>query len=122
MKVIKENIKDYTLEDYFRDNNISLDRQKELTKLTCYTDKLTSLEGIENCIQLKRLDCSNNELTSLEGIENCVKLEWLYCFNNQLMSLKGIENCTNLEWLYCDDLEDINQYKDKIKNIQIYIY
>jgi Leucine-rich repeat (LRR) protein len=74
---IKEYLVDYTLEDYFRDNNISLDRQKELTKLTCYTDKLTSLKGIENCINLKELWCNNNQLASLKGIEHLTQLVYL---------------------------------------------
>jgi Leucine-rich repeat (LRR) protein len=116
---IKEYLVDYTLEDYFRDNNISLDRQKELTKLTCYTDKLTSLEGIENCINLKELHCWNNQLTSLKGIDKCINLEYLYCNKNQLTSLNGIENLSKLTYLYCDDIIDIQQYK--IENINIYL-
>jgi internalin A len=118
MKTIKE----YSLEDYFKDKNISLEEQNKLTSLNCYNNQLVSLKGIENCIKLEWLYCWNNQLMSLKGIENCIKLKYLGCHNNQLMSLKGIENCTNLEYLYCDDIIDINQYKDKIKNIQIYIY
>jgi Leucine-rich repeat (LRR) protein len=63
-------IKEYSLEDYFIDKNISLDRQKEIISLYC----------------------ANNQLTSLKGIEKCTNLEWLYCDSNQLTSLKGIEN------------------------------
>jgi Leucine-rich repeat (LRR) protein len=91
-------IKEYTLKDYFRDNNISLEKQKEMTSFYC----------------------NNNQLTSLKGIENCSNLERLWCYNNQLNSLKGIENCSKLEHLWCDDL-DIIQYKDKIENIHVYI-
>jgi Leucine-rich repeat (LRR) protein len=45
---------------------------------------------------------------------------YLDCANYQLTSLKGIENLTKLERLYCDNLEDITQYKDQIKEITVY--
>jgi Leucine-rich repeat (LRR) protein len=98
---IKEyNLVDYTLEDYFIDNNYSLEEQKELTFLSC----------------------RNNKLTSLEGIENCTKLKELYCSTNQLTSLNEINKCINLKYLYCDNIIDITQYKDKIDYITIYLY
>ena len=34
--------------------------------------------------QITELSCSYNQLTSLEGIENLVNLKELYCHNNQL--------------------------------------
>jgi protein phosphatase 1 regulatory subunit 7 len=110
-----------TLEDYFRNNNYSLKTQKELTIIYCHNEKLTSLEGIENCINLEKLYCNNNKLTSLKGIENCPNLEILDCEKNQLTSLIEIENCPDLKNIFCDDLEDINQYKDKIENMNIYL-
>jgi Leucine-rich repeat (LRR) protein len=70
MKVIKEYNIAKSLDDYFKNMNISLEEQKELTSL----------------------NCSYNQLTSLKGIEKCTNLEWLYCDSNQLTSLKGIEN------------------------------
>jgi Leucine-rich repeat (LRR) protein len=96
-KLNESNSSDYTLEDYFRDKKISLEKQKELTSLFCH----------------------NEQLTSLKGIENCINLEWLYCSNNQLTSLNGIENLSKLNYLYCDDIIDIQQYK--IENINIYL-
>jgi Leucine-rich repeat (LRR) protein len=96
MIAIKEYNFTKSLEIFFRDKNIFLEEQKGLTYLNCNNTKLTSLKGIENCINLKSL----------------------YCYKNQLISLKGIENCINLEYLDCDDL-DINQYKDKLKDITI---
>jgi internalin A len=141
MKVIKEYNITRSLEDYFRDENISLEEQNKLTFLNCYHNQLTSLEGIENCINLERLSCWNNQLTSLKGIENLTNLKRLYCSYNQLTSLKGIEKCTKLtylwcnhnqltslkelkkltklDYLWCDDIIDIDQYKDKIKDMNI---
>jgi Leucine-rich repeat (LRR) protein len=118
---IKAYLVEYTIEDYFKDNYYSLNRQNKLTSLYCCNKQLTSLEGIENCINLKELHCWNNQLTSLKGIDKCINLEYLYCNKNQLTSLNGIENLTKLKELWCDDLEDINKYKDKIKKITIFI-
>jgi Leucine-rich repeat (LRR) protein len=73
----------------------------EITVLNGSNEQLTSLEGIENLVNLKYFHCDNNQLTSLEGIENSVKLEILACWNNQLTSLEGIENLVNLEILNC---------------------
>ena len=55
----------------------------QVTSLVCSNNQLTSLEGIENLINLQVLSCSENQLTSLEGIENLVNLKELYCTNNQ---------------------------------------
>jgi hypothetical protein len=75
----------------------------EITTLYCYDNQLTTLEGIENLVNLQYLYCSNNQLTSLEGIENLVNLKFLYCDNNQLTTLEGIENLVNLQYLSCNN-------------------
>jgi Leucine-rich repeat (LRR) protein len=93
-------IKEYTIKDWFIDNNYSLEEQNKLTSLNCFNDKLTSLEGIENC----------------------PNLEWLYCWNNQLTSLNGIEKLNKLTYLKCDDIEGIEQYDNKNIKINIFLY
>jgi Leucine-rich repeat (LRR) protein len=110
-------IKEKSLEDYFIDKNTSLDRQKELKYLSCYNSELTSLEEIKKLTKLRWLSCHNNKLDSLKGIEHLTNLKTLFCSNNQLISLEGIEHCINLKTLYCNDIIDIQQYKNKIKNI-----
>jgi Leucine-rich repeat (LRR) protein len=79
-----------------------------LKELYCYDNQLTSLEGIENLINLIELACDSNKLTSLEGIENLVDLKELYCSNNQLTSLEGIENLVKL-------IKNNKQIKNNIK-------
>jgi Leucine-rich repeat (LRR) protein len=92
-----------------------------LKELDCVNNKLTSLEGIENLVNLKKLCCYENQLTSLEGIENLVKLEQLICADNDLTSLEGIENLVNLDMLCCynnqfTSLEGIENLVKLIKN------
>jgi hypothetical protein len=61
---------------------------------------MISLNGIENCANLKRLTLSYNELANLNGIENCVNLEYLNLNNNKLTNfdlLNGLIMLKKLE-------------------------
>ena len=62
------------------------------------------------------IDCSNKNLTSLEGIENLVNLKFLYCYDNQLTSLKEIENLVNLRRLYCPNNQFTIEYKNYLRD------
>ena len=87
-----------------------------LEKLFCWNNDLNSLEGIENLVNLKVLSCSNNLLNSLEGIENLVNMEYFNCSANHLTSLDGIENLVNLKFLYCHNNHFTIEYKNYLKD------
>ena len=89
---------------------------REIKGISCENNQLTSLEGIENLVNLRSLYCYNNQLTSLKEIENLVNLKILYCSRNQLTSLEGIENLVNLKYLYCYNNRFPNEYKEYLKN------
>jgi Leucine-rich repeat (LRR) protein len=92
--------------------------------ICCNNNQLTSLKEIENLINLTQLNCNNNQLASLKGIENLnslLFLEYLNCYYNKLTSLEGIENLINLKELFCSDnqltsLEGIESLVKLIKN------
>jgi len=88
----------------------------KITEIDCHNNQLTSLEGIENLVNLKFLYCYDNQLTSLKEIENLVNLKELYCSNNQLTSLEGIENLVSLEHLYCYDNQFTIEYKNYLRD------
>jgi Leucine-rich repeat (LRR) protein len=88
----------------------------EIIELDCSVNHLTSLEGIENLVNLERLYCFNNQLTSLEGVENLVNLKYLYCGYNQLTTLEGLENLANLKYLYCKKNRFSEDYKIYLKD------
>ena len=69
-----------------------------LAYLDCSANELTSLD-VSNNAALAYLDCSANELTSLDVSNNAV-LTYLDCFNNQLTSLY-LTNNTALTYLDC---------------------
>jgi hypothetical protein len=71
----------------------------ELTKLSCYYNKLNTLD-LSNNILLTELDCFNNQLTSLDLSKN-ILLKSIRCSDNQLTSL-DISNSTNLLYLSCE--------------------
>ena len=91
----------------------------QITELDCSRNQLTSLEGIENLVNLEKLWCFNNQLTNLEDIENLVNLKELYCSNNQLTSLEGMENLVNLERLWCSNNLFSSEYKKYIRSLKI---
>ena len=90
--------------------NLDVSRFKNLKKLNCSNNLLTSLHLNEN---LQTLYCSNNLLTSLQLNEN---LQTLYCNNNLLTSLqlnKNIPSATcNVRYVY-DSSDYITYLKQK---------
>jgi len=90
----------------------------KITRIDCSSKNLTSLEGIENLVNLKELCCSRNQLTSLEGIKlkNLVNLERVDCHSNQLTNLEGIEDLVNLKELFCYNNQLTIEYKNHLRN------
>ena len=73
-----------TFLSWLKENCLYENDWNKIKEINCSHNKLTSLEGIENLVNLRRLYLNGNQLTSLEGIENLVNLELLRCYNNQL--------------------------------------
>lgn len=63
---------------------------------------IETLNGIENCVNLKRLVLTNNNLTSLNGIENCVNLTYLNVSNNKLTNFDQLNDLIMLNNLVID--------------------
>jgi Leucine-rich repeat (LRR) protein len=68
---------------------------KNLKKLYCFNNKLTSLPTLPQNLQI--LYCSGNQLTLLPTLPQ--NLKRLYCYNNKLTSLPTL--LQNLQILYC---------------------
>jgi Leucine-rich repeat (LRR) protein len=115
IKIIKSNI---TWLDLCHLEIFEIVCNDNLKYLNCVSSQINRL--VLNS-KLEFLYCWNNNIKILNGIENCVNLQRLACENNNLTSLKGIENCSKLEWLHSDDIIDIQEYKNKIKDIEIYL-
>src|ERR1700722_112686 len=78
--------------------HLDLSEYKDLEKLYCAGNELTSIDISKNT-KLKILDCSNNKLREL-NFENNVNLEKLTCSENSwLTKLSGIEKCAELSLL-----------------------
>ena len=71
-----------------------------LTYLSCFDNKLTSLDVSKNTA-LTYLSCWGNQLTSLDVSKNTA-LTYLDCWDNKLTSLDVSKN-TALTYLGCDD-------------------
>ncbi|MCE8163163.1 MAG: serine/threonine-protein kinase [Candidatus Moeniiplasma glomeromycotorum] len=73
---------------------------KNLEKLSCYSNKLTSL-NLNNCSQLERVNCWGNLLTNLILPQNSTNLKWLNLSNNNFppQNLSFLATAINLEEL-----------------------
>jgi len=102
---------DMTFKEWFNNNHKNAD-PLTISNIDCSYNMLTSLQGLEDLVNLRRLYCSNNQITSLQGIEGLVKLEALYYYSNDMTSLQGIESLLNLKVLLCSNnkLNDLNAY------------
>ena len=67
----------------------------QIKEIDCFRNKLETLEGIEECINLQTLNCSGNWLETLEGLEKCINLQTLNCSNNQLGMPKNKKDYDN---------------------------
>jgi FtsZ-binding cell division protein ZapB len=85
--------------DNNNDGAISQYEAEEIEKLDITKLRISSVEGIENIINLKTLMCSTNKLTSL-NLSNNTLLETLICDGNIISSL-DISQCTELFFLDC---------------------
>ena len=113
--VVVKNYKDYIKEhldiDPFGEEDWDIDNLSPLLQIVRKTHNNKPYDEILG------LDCHNKELTSLEGVENLVNLKEFHCHNNQLTSLEGIEKLVNLRILRCEyDNNFSEDYKKYLKN------
>lgn len=93
-------------------------------------NRITSLKGIEYCVNLENLDCDLNAITSL-NLSGLKKLEYVDCAYNLITDL-NVSGCESLKWLYfysnevselnidgCNALQFLQGYKNKVKRIDV---
>ncbi|MCO7184185.1 T9SS type B sorting domain-containing protein [Tenacibaculum sp. XPcli2-G] len=89
---------------------------KNLTKLICYTNSITSI-NLDNLKNLTHLNISENNLTTL-NVSNNLKLVDLFCSDNFLDEI-NVSNNIKLERLVCS----LNKIKDLdiFRNLELYL-
>ncbi|MEC4005633.1 T9SS type A sorting domain-containing protein [Flavobacterium sp. SUN052] len=85
--------------DTNNDGEIDHSEIASVTFLNVSNNNITSLQGIENFINLRNLECSSNLLTNLDA-SSLSNLTFLSCNNNFINSL-NINNLNYLERLTC---------------------
>lgn len=76
---------------------------KSLVKISLQSNRLTSMLGFEECINLEELYLSHNGISKMEGLSTLVNLKVLDVSSNKLTAISGIENLTRLEDLWLND-------------------
>ncbi len=113
VQIPDENFRAYMVQRFDTNGNgvLDFDEAEAVQSINVNTDNITSLEGVEYCVNLTSLSCSGTGwsssegkyiyggLTSLDVSQNTALLE-LNCEGNQLTSLDVSQN-TALTHLYC---------------------
>jgi len=83
------------------DNEIDVIEASLVFDLDVSDNNITSIDGIENFVNLNTLDCSLNGLTSLNGIQSLTSLFSLNCSSNGLSNINEVINMVSLDNLNC---------------------
>ena len=98
-------ITDENLLDYLRylvpKGYLTVSEMMNFTYLNIANKSISSLDGLNQFLNLQELICNNNNLTSLYGIEDFLQV--LNCSNNKITSLADLHNCTSLKTLNCSN-------------------
>ena len=84
--------------DTNNDSEIQYDEALAVKNLNLSYSNISSLEGIQNFINLVSLVCDNNSISNLP-VTNLTNLSHLSCSNNPINSLTEIENLVSLQSL-----------------------
>lgn len=90
-----ENFRNYLLaQDYGKDGVLTETEIEQITEISVFSKRISSLQGIEHFTALEDLDCTNNQLTALDVSKNTA-LKSMSCAHNQLTTL-NVSGCTAL--------------------------
>ena len=82
---------------------------------------VTSIEGIDNCTNLKHLEAYNCSIGSIQSIAGLNNLNYLNISNNKISDISAISNLKKLEYLYLNSnsINDLNPLENLIENGKI---
>jgi Leucine-rich repeat (LRR) protein len=90
------------------DENASEEMLSSITKLSCASSGIETLDGIEKLSNLTELDLSGNGISDISLLANLGKLETLYLKNNEIENIDSLSGLDNLKIL---DVSDNEIYK-----------
>ena len=88
---------------------ISIDELADLSILSASDRGITSISGIEYCVNLIELDLSNNSIIDISYLDALTSLEVLDLKMNDIINISAISKLINLRWLdlQYNDIGDI---------------
>ncbi len=94
----------------------------KLKELYCYDTQITSLQPIENLINVEILGIYNSPIKDLSPVSNLIKLKELDCSSTQITTLAPLENLKKLTKLDCSktDITSLEPVRglDKLKELR----
>ncbi|XP_003783537.2 leucine-rich repeat and IQ domain-containing protein 1 [Otolemur garnettii] len=80
---------------------INCENLENLRVVLLNKNQLTSLHGLDGCINIQNIELSHNKITRLGGLESLKNLQQLIVDHNQLISTKGLCDTPTIIYLDC---------------------
>ncbi|XP_053442043.1 leucine-rich repeat and IQ domain-containing protein 1 isoform X1 [Nycticebus coucang] len=80
---------------------ISCENLENLCVVVLNKNQLTSLHGLDGCINIQNIELSYNKITRIGGLESLKNLQQLIVDHNQLISTKGLCDTPTIIYLDC---------------------
>lgn len=96
---------------------IGLNALRSLKKLNLSNNKITKIEGLDNCVLLEELNLEHNKISVIENVGHLSQLKILDIGRNKIQAIAGLEGLENLLQLslennFIHSLENLPPFKD----------
>lgn len=82
------------------DYSITVDDMKSIDSLYAYGKKISSIEGLQYCTNLKTLDLDYNSISDISPLKNLTNLQTLYLIGNKISDISYLSALKNLNVLF----------------------
>ena len=82
------------------DYSITVDDMKSIDSLYAYGEKISSIEGLQYCTNLKTLDLDYNSISDISPLKNLTNLQTLYLIGNKISDISYLSALKDLNVLF----------------------
>lgn len=96
------------------DYSITVDDMKSIDSLYAYGKKISSIEGLQYCTNLKTLDLDYNSISDISPLKNLTNLQTLYLIGNKISDISYLSGLKNLNVLFLinNEISDLTPLKN----------
>lgn len=96
------------------DYSITVDDMKSIDSLYAYGEKISSIEGLQYCTNLKTLDLDYNSISDISPLKNLTNLQTLYLIGNKISDISYLSALKDLNVLFLinNEISDLTPLKN----------